>query len=144
MDPERWYQRLWKSITSRFRVGEKETFTQPSSDKSIQDSLSNHPFSILSIRERPHSTLIFLQHPPKNRTLYEHYWNGELLSSGIPVKDSIDPAKEEPENDLGTESENHCLCKENCDLRNHAIGVCIKDKPYCPITSCILKNVNCK
>ncbi|GFY61829.1 DNA polymerase [Trichonephila inaurata madagascariensis] len=108
------------------RVGEKETFTQPLSDKSIQDCFSNNP---LSLHEMPQRTLIFLQHPPKNRTLYEHYWNGELLSSGIPVKDSIDPAKEEPENDLGTESENHCLCKENCDLRNHAIGVYfIKDQ----------------
>ncbi|GFY48570.1 hypothetical protein TNIN_18471 [Trichonephila inaurata madagascariensis] len=45
MEPERWYQRLWKSITSMFPVGEKETLThvdmidcmdgKPLSDKSI-------------------------------------------------------------------------------------------------------------
>ncbi|GFY61718.1 hypothetical protein TNIN_226241 [Trichonephila inaurata madagascariensis] len=126
MDPERWYQRLWKSITSPFRVGEKETFTpvdmidcmdgKPLTDKCIQDCLSdNQP----SLPEIPPKTLpiegmngkhVFLQLPPKKRILYEHYWNGEsLLSCCIPedeesVKDSIDvePAKEEPESILET------------------------------------------
>ncbi|GFS47498.1 hypothetical protein TNCV_4219531 [Trichonephila clavipes] len=51
MDP--WYQRLWKSITRIFRVGENETFThvdmiecmegKPLSEQSIQDCLFNNP-----------------------------------------------------------------------------------------------------
>ncbi|GFX70887.1 hypothetical protein TNCV_1688701 [Trichonephila clavipes] len=84
-----WYQRLWKSITSIFRIGEKETFTpvnmiecmegKPLSDKSIQDCLfNNQP----TLPEKPIE---------KNEKL---------------VKDSIDSAKEEPECVLETRKRN--------------------------------------
>ncbi|GFW98549.1 hypothetical protein TNCV_2769801 [Trichonephila clavipes] len=58
MDP--WYQKLWKSITSIFRIGEKETFTpvnmiecmdgKPLSDKSVPDCLFNNQ---LTLPEKP-------------------------------------------------------------------------------------------
>ncbi|GFX07960.1 hypothetical protein TNCV_1236411 [Trichonephila clavipes] len=71
-----WYQRLWKSFTRIFRIGEKETFThvdmiecmdgKPLSDQSIQDCLFNNPPSlpekpwpIESMNEKP----VFLQLP---------------------------------------------------------------------------------
>ncbi|GFS69023.1 hypothetical protein TNCV_4570241 [Trichonephila clavipes] len=83
MDP--WYQRLWKSITSIFRIGGKETFTpvnmiecmdgKPLSDKSIQDCLfNNQP----TLPEKP------------------------IEKNEESVKDSIDSAKEEHESVLET------------------------------------------
>ncbi|GFV82846.1 hypothetical protein TNCV_1178611 [Trichonephila clavipes] len=87
MDP--WYQRLWKSITRIFRIGEKETFTHVDmiecmdgkllSGKSVQDCLSNNQPTL------PEKTLP---------------WPIEKNEES--VKDSIDSAKEEPESVLET------------------------------------------
>ncbi|GFW46580.1 hypothetical protein TNCV_1936501 [Trichonephila clavipes] len=60
MDP--WYQRLWKSITSIFRIGEKESFTlvnmiecMDENEESVKDSIDSakaEPESILETRKR--------------------------------------------------------------------------------------------
>ncbi|GFX92051.1 hypothetical protein TNCV_5005151 [Trichonephila clavipes] len=115
MDP--WYQRLWKSITRIFRIGEKETFThvdmiecmdgKPLSDQSIQDCLFNNPPPL------PEKTLprpmegmkpVFLPLPPENQILYENYSMSfsctpeNEASSPKGLKDSLD----EPESVLET------------------------------------------
>ncbi|GFS86988.1 hypothetical protein TNCV_1280461 [Trichonephila clavipes] len=101
MDP--WYQRLWRSITSIFRIGEKETFTpvnmiecmdgKPLSDKSIQDCLFNN-------------TPTFPEKP--------------IEKNEESVKDSIDSAKEEPESVLETRKRNE---RFKCDNPEDTVWV---------------------
>ncbi|GFX37466.1 hypothetical protein TNCV_1906161 [Trichonephila clavipes] len=115
MDP--WYQRLWKSITRIFGIGEKETFThvdmiecmdgKPLSDKSIQDCLFNNPPSLPEKTlpgpiESMNEKLVFLQLPSEKRILFEHYWMSFNCTpdNEESVKDSIDSAKKEPESVL--------------------------------------------
>ncbi|GFW39848.1 hypothetical protein TNCV_2420131 [Trichonephila clavipes] len=110
MDP--WYQRLWKSITRIFRIGEKETFThvnmiecmdgKPLSDKSIQDCLFNNPPPLLEkTLPRPIEGMkpVFLPLSPENQILYENYWMSfsctpeNEASSPKVLKDSLDESE---------------------------------------------------
>ncbi|GFY03446.1 hypothetical protein TNCV_3132041 [Trichonephila clavipes] len=117
--PERWYQNLWKSLTSMFRVGEKETLShvdmfdcmdgKPLSDKSLQDCLFNNQTSV----NLPKKTLliegmkgepVFLQLPFKKRIFHKHYLNKMSFicipedeeSSPKVLKCSTDEESEEP------------------------------------------------
>ncbi|GFV26941.1 hypothetical protein TNCV_3138361 [Trichonephila clavipes] len=131
MDP--WYQRLWKSITSIFRIGEKDTFTpvnmiecmdgKPLSDKSIQDCLfNNQP----TFPEKPIESMngkpVFLQLPSEKRILFEHYWMSFNCTpeNEESVKDSIDSAKEEPESVLETRKRNE---RFKCDNPEDTVWV---------------------
>ncbi|GFY09388.1 hypothetical protein TNCV_1941981 [Trichonephila clavipes] len=55
MDP--WYQRLWKSITSIFRIGEKETFTPVNMIECMDENEESVKDSIDSAKEEPESVL---------------------------------------------------------------------------------------
>ncbi|GFW02668.1 hypothetical protein TNCV_2456821 [Trichonephila clavipes] len=131
MDP--WYQRLWKSITSIFRIGEKETFTpvnmiecingKPLSDKSIQDCLfNNQP----TLPEKPIESMngkpVFLQLPSEKRILFEYYWMSFNCTpeNEESVKDSLDSAKEEPESVLETRKRNE---RFKCDNPEDTVWV---------------------
>ncbi|GFQ78724.1 hypothetical protein TNCT_350411 [Trichonephila clavata] len=102
MSSDRWYQKLWKSFKSLFRVGEQEPFPnvdmsdcmegKPLSDTSLQDCLFNPPLSINPLEkplpvypktwplERLKGKPIFLQLPCENQIIYERYWNRLSLS----------------------------------------------------------------
>ncbi|GFR11485.1 hypothetical protein TNCT_440971 [Trichonephila clavata] len=102
MSSDRWYQKLWKSFTSLFRVGEQEPFPnidmsdcmegKPLSDTSLQDCLFNPPPSINALEkplpvypktwplERLKGKPIFLQLPCENQIIHSRYWNRMSLS----------------------------------------------------------------
>ncbi|GFQ92353.1 hypothetical protein TNCT_655271 [Trichonephila clavata] len=102
MSSDRWYQKLWKSFMSLFRVGEQEPFPNvdisdcmegiPLSDTFLQDCLFNPPPFINALEkplpvypktwllERLKGKPIFLQLPCENQIIYERYWNRKLLS----------------------------------------------------------------
>ncbi|GFR21050.1 hypothetical protein TNCT_570791 [Trichonephila clavata] len=102
MSSDRWYQKLWKSFTRMFRVGEQKPFPpvdmsdcmecKPLSDTSLQDCLFNPPPSINALQkplpvypmtwpiERLKGKPIFLQLPCENQINYECYWNRMSLN----------------------------------------------------------------
>ncbi|GFQ80850.1 hypothetical protein TNCT_52851 [Trichonephila clavata] len=102
MSSDRWYQKLWKSFTRMFRVGEQKPSPhvdmsdcmegKPLSDTTLQDCLFNSPPSINTLQkplpvypmtwplERLKGKPIFLQLPCENKIIYERYWNRMSLN----------------------------------------------------------------
>ncbi|GFQ88158.1 hypothetical protein TNCT_361761 [Trichonephila clavata] len=132
MSSDHWYQKLWKSFTSLFRVGEQEPFPhvdmsdcmegKPLSDTSLQDSLFNPPPSINALQkplpvytmtwplERLKGKPIFLQLPCENQIIYERYWNRMSLS--------CIPEEEESTHSTKVELKDARVCAANEELMN--------------------------
>ncbi|GFR02522.1 hypothetical protein TNCT_537721 [Trichonephila clavata] len=162
MSSDRWYQKLWKSFTRMFQVGEQKPFPhvdmsdcmegKPLSDTSLQDCLFNPPPSINTIQkplpiypmtwplERLKGKPIFLQLPCENKIIYERYWNRMSLNC-IPEEEESTRSKNVELKDVRV-----CAAKEDLmkDSRDHFATVkdCMgssKEKPESNLEAYIRK-----